>query len=129
MIAAAFATTVLIAVLGSLGVGWLALVLLTVLAGILQYLGASMLNKSGKADPSLARASVRRLLQLAARAHAATANAQRVYEEGRAADLRLQMGVLSATLSFIEEDAVQAIADWREFHEDALDQIEGTPDE
>lgn len=119
-----FLATAIIALLGN-GTQWPVLLLLTLLAGIFQYAGASKFHDTGKADPSLARASTRRLLGLATRARASKELAERAYEGGGAAESKRLMGRLSAELSYIEEGAVQAIEDWREFHREALKEIDG----
>lgn len=123
MIALGFVATVLIAVFGETA-DWAVLLLLTLLAGFFQLAGAVLLNKSGKADPTLARASVRRLYALAVRARDAKLVAEAAYEQGSAAGSKKLMGKLSSEMSYLEEGAVQAIEDWREFHKDALADID-----
>lgn len=123
LVAVGFVATALIAVLGD-HAEWPVLLLLTLLAGVFQVAGAVLLNRTGKADPTLARASVRRLLALAVRAREAKLVAEAAYEQGSAADSKKLMGKLSSEMSYLEESAVQAIEDWREFHKDALADID-----
>lgn len=121
-----FILTVVLAILGVQGKAteWPTFVLLTVLAGVFQVAGASKFHSAGRADPSLARASVRRLIALAARAHNSRIAAEASYEQGTPNESKKQMGVMSAELSFIEEGLIHAIEDWREFHGDALSGLE-----
>lgn len=121
--------TALIAYLGSGkdGVDPLVALLLTVLAGFFQVASASKFHSIGRADPSLARSSVRRLRALASRARHATTLAETAYEQGSAAEAKRLMGKLSSELSYVQEGAVLAIEDWREFHGAALSDIEEEP--
>lgn len=123
LVVVAFGFTVAIALLGGTAETSV-LLLLTLLAGVFQYLGASKFHDAGRADPSLARSSVKRLLSFASRAQKARRAAETAYEVGQPAEAKRLMGVLSAELSFLEEGYVQAIEDWREFHADALEDIE-----
>lgn len=94
--------------------------LLVVLAGGFQFAGAAKFHRIGKADPGLARAAVRRLLQMGRRAQQARQTAEQAFDEGNAAVLRGSMGRISVELSWIEEGLLHCIKDWEEFHEDAL---------
>lgn len=117
--AAAFAATALIAVLSGTA-STAVLLLLTVLAGIFQIASASKFHSAGRADPSLARASVRRLVALAVRAKATKEQVEEVFENGSATDAKKLMGPLSVEMSHVEEGAKHAVDDWLEFHSDAL---------
>jgi hypothetical protein len=94
--------------------------LLVLLSAIFQVGGAAVFNSIGKADPSLARSSVRRLARMTRRASEARKLAEGLFEDTSAMHLRDGMGSLSVRLSYLEEDAVLAIEDWKEFHADAL---------
>ncbi|NCT90136.1 hypothetical protein GXB85_04095 [Cellulomonas sp. APG4] len=128
LVALAFALTLAIALLGGTA-DTLVLLLLTLLAGVFQFFGASRFHSAGRADPSLARASVRRLFSMAGRAYETRLSVEQCYETGTPGDAKKQLGVVSAQLSFIEEGAVQAIEDWREFHDEALADIEEKRDD
>lgn len=80
-------------------------------------------NRTGNADPQLARSSVKRLYGLAQRARDTKLMVETVYEQGTGTDAKKLMGVVSAHLSSIEESAAYAIDDWCEFHFDALSEI------
>jgi len=123
LVVVGFLLTTAIAVLGGVA-DTVVLLLLTLLAGVFQYAGASRFHSTGRADPTLARASVRRLFLLAGRASATRQEVETTYDRGSPAEIKRQMGLVSAQLSFIEEGAVQAIQDWREFHSDALAAID-----
>jgi hypothetical protein len=94
--------------------------LLVVLAAVLQGAGALQFSGAGRADPSLARASVRRLLHMAQRADVAEKAAQQAFESGNAAEVRAVLGRISAELSYLQEGFLEAGDDWHEFHRDAL---------
>jgi hypothetical protein len=102
--------------------------LLVVLAAVLQGAGALVAASMGRADPTLARAAARRLVASGHKAHDARKLAEKQFESGTADTRRVAMGVLSAELSWIEDSFVQAVADWEEFHANALKQVERSPD-
>lgn len=95
-------------------------VLLIVLAGVFQISGAASLYKVGRADPTLARAAVRRISQMAGNAHAARLIAEEALDCGDYGDIRDSMGKLSVHLSWLEEGLAEAGDDWAEFHAEAL---------
>src|SRR5689334_20014062 len=84
--------------------------LLVVLAGILQIASASQFNAIGRADPALARATVRRLLRMGTRTHQARLLAEECFETSspNAQELRRTMGILSVELSWVEEGLAEA---------------------
>lgn len=99
--------------------------LLVVVGGIFQLAGAATFNKVGKADPTLASSSVRRLRRLGGRAGEARKLSEDAFESGgNATSLRQTMGVLSVKLSFIEDGLVDQIEDWRLFHEETVRELE-----
>lgn len=97
--------------------------LLVVLAGTFQLWSASVFHSTGKADPGLARSSVRGLLKMASRAAVAGQEAQSAFESGNSKMLRDTMGAVSVHLSYIQEDALAAVQDWAEFHAIALQDV------
>lgn len=99
--------------------------LLVVVSGIFQLAGAATFNKFGKADPTLAESSIRRLRGLGERAGEARTLCEEAFESGaNAGALRQTVGVLSVQLSFIEEGLVYQIEDWRLFHEETVKKLE-----
>lgn len=105
--------------------------LLVLASGAFQVVGGSLVHSIGKADPGLARAAVRRLIGQTNRAQRAEHLAQEAFEQGGVAELRRAMGQVSVHLSYLAEGAVEAIADWHEFHGRALEGLvaEGEPDD
>lgn len=97
--------------------------LLVLVAGGFQLAGATVLHSVGKAEPSLARAAVRGLLLQVKRAQGAEEIAQVAFETGTAAERRQALGTVSVHLSYLAEGAVNAIGDWREFHERAVERL------
>ena len=82
-----------------------------------------MWSQSGKAHPSHARSAVRRLGRAQLRAVGFSEAALVAYEVGSDEERRLQLGVLTSGLDSLAEDLEDAIEDWREFHERALDEL------
>ena len=100
--------------------------LLVVLAAVFQAGSIYVFNGAGRADPSLARTAVRRLIELTARAKAARIHAESTYEAANAAESKRVMGLISVELSYIEEGIAGAAKDWAEFHPDAIKKLEET---
>lgn len=94
--------------------------LLVVLAGVFQFAGAAQFQKIGKADPGLARAAVRRIIKMAARASNARKLAEYAYDAGSPSDVKKALGRVSVELSWLEEGLLDAVDDWNEFHATAL---------
>jgi hypothetical protein len=99
-------------------------VLFIFLAAILQAGAAFTFNRSGRADPSLARSAVRRLLLMVGRAQKARKLAEKHYEAGTPSDAKKAMGMLSVELSFLEEGFTTGAQDWAEFHPEAFRKIQ-----
>lgn len=75
----------------------------------------------GRADPTHARQSSKRLATLAAQVDRSRLRAEAAFEGDRSkADLHTEMGRLSAELSIFEDGLVGALEDWRVFHPSAL---------
>lgn len=100
--------------------------LLVVLAAVFQAGSIYVFNGAGRADPSLARTAVRRLIELTARAKAARIHAENTYETASAAESKRVMGLISVELSYLEEGIAGAAKDWAEFHPDAIKKLEET---
>ncbi len=98
-------------------------VLLVVLSGVFQLAGARVLQGEGQADPALARASLRRLLRLQARASAAEISVQSAYETQDARQLKATMGQLSVEFSWLNEGLIEAAEDWASFHPTVLSEL------
>lgn len=94
--------------------------LLVIVASGFQLASVLLFSGIGRADPSLARAAVRRLIGMGLRARAARQFAESSFASGNAAELRSGVGRLSVDLSWLEEGLVEAAEDWQEFHADAL---------
>lgn len=102
--------------------------LIAVVAAAFQLAAGWIFASSGRVDPAHVQASARRLMVLGWQTAVVKKGAQRAFE----ADPKLtptqfhaQMGMLSAQLSFLEEDVVSSIDDWRLIHELAVEQAEG----
>jgi hypothetical protein len=96
---------------------------LTLVSGALQLSGAAMLNRAGKADASLARSAVRRLLGMVKKAQEARILAEEARELTKIAEMRNIVGILSRDLSHLEDGCVQEIENWQDIHERALKDI------
>lgn len=94
--------------------------LLVLLAGILQFGSARLFHSVGRADPGLARSSVRRLLRMGQRAAQAESEVQSALEIGTVADQRDALGRVSVHLSYLQEGLMYQTQDWMEFHKRAL---------
>ncbi len=99
-------------------------VLFLVVAALLQAGAGLAFNRTGRADPSLARSAVRHLFQLVNRAAHARTLAEKHYESGTPADAKKAMGIISVELSFLEEGFATAAQDWAEFHPEAFRSIQ-----
>lgn len=98
-------------------------ILLVVITSVLQIASAASFSGNGRADPSLARSAVRRLLSLTERTGVARRLAEQA-EFGTPAHAKKAMGTLSVQLSFIEEGIADAAKDWAEFHPEAIKKLE-----
>lgn len=96
--------------------------LLVLLAALFQFSSVLLFSGIGRADPGLARAAVRRLIRMGVRTNEARELAERS-DSVSATELRSWVGRLSVELSWIEEGLLDAVADWKEFHADALKQL------
>ncbi|ETD30186.1 hypothetical protein [Williamsia sp. D3] len=112
----------------SLSTGWvLSLAILGILA---QAASAFSFGNVGKADPSHAEASVRHLIRLNVRSTNTALTAQQLYEapdlynagdpRESLSEIQRRMGVVSAELSWIAEDAAEAIHHWDQFFPQAV---------
>lgn len=106
--------------------------LFTIIVALFQFGAAWAFQGHGKADPTMARASVRRLVGLTFRAEGAELLAQQLYEyDGLDKDaVRRGVGQVSTHLSYLKDGYLDAIEDWREFHPRAVQAVtEGVDDE
>jgi hypothetical protein len=100
-------------------------VLLVLLIALTQGGAAWAFNGVGRADPTHAQQSARRLTWLARRASSAGQQAQAAFEgELEAARLTTELGIAATDFSWIEEGLVLAIEDWRVFHSQAVGDAE-----
>lgn len=104
--------------------GVTAAVILVLVAGGLQFGGAFMFDRSGRADPTLAKAAVGRLLLLTSQAKRARVRAEHAFDGETGAKLKSSVGQLSVELSFIEESAAASAQDWALFHPDAIARLD-----
>jgi len=105
--------------------GWV--IFLTVLGITAQAASAFTFGQVGKAEPAHAQASVSHLWTLARRAGNMRKAAEDAFEQRpkpTPSELHSQIGILSSELSWIEEDALEAIEHWRLFHEQAVKKVE-----
>jgi hypothetical protein len=94
--------------------------LLGVMAAILQIAAGVQFASVGRADPALAKSSVRYLVSLGDRAQKARLLAEQSFESGTSATRYQVLGQLSVYLSEIEEGASLAAQSWADFHPDAV---------
>jgi hypothetical protein len=94
--------------------------LLVVIAAMFQLLSASQFYAIGRADPGLARAAVRRIIHMGTRVGRARLAAEAAFESGSAPMKHRLVGALSVELSWLEEELLESVKDWNEFHEGAL---------
>lgn len=125
LIAGAFLLTVALAFVPT-GEGWgvTVAVILVLVAGGLQFGGALMFDKAGRADPSLAKAAVGRLLLLTSQAKRARVRAESAFATETGTKLKSSVGQLSVELSYIEEGVSESAQDWALFHPDAIARLE-----
>lgn len=125
LIAASFLLTVALAFLPTdENWGVTVAVILVLITGGLQFGAAFVFDKSGRADPALAKAAVGRLLILTSRANRARLRAERAFEQQTGAKLKASVGQLSVELSAIEEDAAASAQEWALFHPDAIARLD-----
>lgn len=90
------------------------IVLLTVSA---QGVAAWLFRGRGTADPTHAERAAQRLVLLGRKVATARTQAEFLYEQtSKLADLKSGAGILSAQLSYVEQDVADAYEDWRIFH-------------
>lgn len=122
LLGGAFLLTVALAfVPTSEGWGVTVAVLLVLVGGGLQFGGALMFDKAGRADPTLVRAAVGRLLLLTTQAKRARMRAEAAFDSESGTKLKSSVGQLSVELSFLEEGASASAQEWALFHPDAID--------
>ncbi|MFN3706971.1 hypothetical protein [Microcella sp.] len=121
LIGGAFALTVALAFLPT-GEAWAVTVaaILVLVAGGLQFGGAMMFDKSGRADPAHAKAAVSRLVLLNMQAKRARLRAGRAFADQSGSALKASTGQLSVDLAYIEEGIALAARDWELFHPDVI---------
>jgi hypothetical protein len=121
-VAGAFLLTVALAFVPT-GEGWgvTVAVILVLVGGGLQFGGAFMFDKAGRADPTLVRAAVGRLVLLTAQAKRARMRAEVAFDSESGTKLKSSVGQLSVELSFLEEGASASAQEWALFHPDATD--------
>lgn len=95
-------------------------VILVLVAGGLQFGGAMFFDKHGRADPSLAKAAVGRLILLSSQTKRARLRAEKSFANDTGAKSRSSVGQLSVDLSYIEEGIAASAQDWALFHPDAI---------
>jgi hypothetical protein len=121
LIAGAFLLTVALAFMPtSQGWGVTVSVILVLVAGGLQFGGAFMFDRAGRADPSLAKSAVARLLLLNSQAQRARNRAEKAFDTETGAKLKASVGQLSVDLSYLEEGIGLSAQDWALFHPDAI---------
>lgn len=104
-------------------------VVLVLLAGIFQIGGGNMLYRVGRADPGLARAAVRKLYRLAARAKDSRQVAEGAFDGSGSLSEHDALGRLSTDMSWLEEGILESVDDWTEFHANALKGLRKDPNE
>jgi hypothetical protein len=125
LVAGAFLLTVALAFIPT-GEGWgvTVAVILVLVTGGLQFGGAFMFDKAGRADPTLARAAVGRLVLLASQAKRARLRAENAFEIETGSKLKSSVGQLSVELSYLEEGASASAQEWALFHPEAIARLE-----
>jgi hypothetical protein len=122
LVGGAFSLTVALAFVPTTeGWGVTVAVILVLVGGGLQFGGAFMFDKAGRADPTLVRAAVGRLILLTAQAKRARLRAEAAFDSESGPRLKASVGQLSVELSFLEEGASASAQEWALFHPDAID--------
>lgn len=124
LVVTAFLFTVAVAAVPS-GHSWSTLVsvVLVLIAGALQFGAAFVFDRSGRADPTLARVAVGSLLRLVSQTKRARIRAENALTGGDENAMRTAMGMLSVELSFIEEGVSDAAQAWAAFHPEAISRL------
>lgn len=100
---------------------------LVIFSAALQIAGGATFASVGRADPGHAQSAVRRLIRVGTRAKESEGLVQHAIEFGNSTAQKRALGQVSVSLSVIQEDAMDAIADWNYFHTEALKElVEGT---
>lgn len=97
--------------------------LLLILGGLLQLGSAYFFARSGKPDSTHAKASVRRIVDLARRSE----DLSRFAEAARTlspSEMRLALVDISARLNYVAHDAFASVEDWTSFNPDARHKVE-----
>src|SRR5262249_45640914 len=94
-----------------------------IIAALLQIFAGYTFSSVGRADPALAKTSVRYLVTLGLRAQKARKLAEESFDFGTAETRHNALGQLSVYLSEIEEGASLAAQSWADFHADAVADI------
>lgn len=97
--------------------------LLVTLAGVVQFGSARLFHSVGRADPGLARSSVRRLMQMGQRAAQAEEEVQAAFESDDSLQQRVALGRVSVHLSHFQDEVTAQTQDWLQFHRDALEEV------
>lgn len=84
---------------------------LALLASICQIL-ASIISVKGKADPNFIRSAVGRLTDIGVKIRLAETRAQSAYESGTGQQRKEVLGLLSVTMSYLQDETRHALEDW-----------------
>jgi hypothetical protein len=94
-------------------------VALAMLASICQIL-ASIVSVKGRADPNFIKSAVGRLADIGVKIRLAELRAQTAYEQGTPQVRREALGILSVTMSYLQEETRHAVEDWNNLNPEAV---------
>jgi hypothetical protein len=97
-------------------------VALALLASICQIL-AGIVAVKGRADPNFIKSAIGRLADIGVKIQVAELKAQTAYERGTAQERRETLGLLSVTMSYLQEEARHALEDWRNLDPEVVEKI------
>jgi hypothetical protein len=97
-------------------------VALALLASICQIL-AGIISVKGRADPNFIRSAIGRLADIGVKIQVAELKAQASYERGTAQERRETLGLLSVTMSYLQEETRHALEDWRNLDPEVVEKM------
>lgn len=100
---------------------------LAILSSMCQVL-ASVASVKGRADPNFVKSAVGRLLDIGVKIRLAELRAQVAYEEGTPQARKETLGVLSVTMSFLQEETRHALEDWKNLDPETVETLEREED-
>jgi hypothetical protein len=95
---------------------------LALLASIFQVL-AGIVSVKGRADPNFVKSAIGRLADIGLKIRLAELKAQAAYEQGTPQIRREALGILSVTMSYLQEETRHAVEDWQNLNPEAVETL------